>query len=69
MLLRHIYMILKVYPCDICDKTKKLDALSLGNCKSCIKSIHGANVLTFGTNKDTVVSFVTENAHEFSFVF
>jgi len=46
----------------------KTGSSSVGHCKSCIKSIHEANVLTFGINRTKILSFVIENSHEFSFV-
>jgi len=49
-------------------ESTKIGSLSGGHCKCCIKSIHEANVLTFGTNKATIPRFATENSHKFSFV-
>ena len=40
----------------------------MGDCKTCIKSIHEANVLTFYTNRATILCFVIKHSHEFSFV-
>ena len=40
-------------------ESTKTGSLS-GHCESCIKSIHEANVLAFGTNKAMVLCFVTE---------
>ena len=34
----------------------KIGSLNVGDCKSCIKPIHGANVLTSGTSK-VVINF------------
>ena len=49
-------------------ESTKTGSSSGGHCKSCIKSIDEANVLAFGTNRATILFFVTENYHEFSFV-
>ena len=49
-------------------ESTKTGSLSGGHCKSCIKSIHEANALAFSTNRATILFFVTENFHEFSFV-
>ena len=49
-------------------ESTKTGSLSVGHCKSCIKSIHEANVLAFGTNRAMIPCFVKENSHEFSFV-
>jgi len=49
-------------------ESTKTGSLSGGHCKCCIKSIHEGNVLTFGTNRATILCFVTENPHKFSFV-
>jgi hypothetical protein len=47
----------------------KTGSLSVGHCKSCIKSTSKSNDLSFGINKDKILCFVQENSHEFSFVF
>jgi len=49
-------------------ESTKTGSSSGGHCKCCIKSIHEANILTFGTNKATIPCFVTEIFHKFSFV-
>ena len=49
-------------------ESTKTGSLSVGCCKSCIKSIDEANVLKFGTNRAKILCFVTKNSHEFSFV-
>jgi len=49
-------------------ESTKTGSLSGGHCKCCIKSIHEANVLIFGTNRAKILCFVTKNSHEFSFV-
>jgi len=49
-------------------ESTKTGSSSGGHCKCCIKSIHEANVLAFGKNRATILCFVTENSHKFSFV-
>jgi len=49
-------------------ESTKAGSSSGGHCKSCIKPIHEANILTFGINRAMILCFVRENSHEFSFV-
>ena len=46
----------------------KTGSLSVGHCKSYIKSINEANGLHLGTDKDRIPCFVTRISHNLTFV-